>query len=472
MDMWREHQVMDRVIARHLLMPLIHGLRGEPVRRHAVSLSRSEWWSGDQLQDYRFRALRALLDHAYRESSFYRTRFERSGVAPGDIATPEDLALLPFLEKGEVPDLLRTIRAPSFPPGRISRRQTAGSTGTPLTVLADPDTSARSFAARIRFQGWHGLKPGDRQVRFWGRPLTGSLRKARLKDALLNRIMIDSTALEPERVPATLQRIQSFGPDYAYGYTSMLQAFAEAMGAGGLTGRDLGLRIAIYTSETCLPSQRAQLAETFACPVVPEYGCSEVDIIAFGCPAGGLHINAENLWVEVVPSADAPPGSGEVVVTDLGNRLMPLIRYRLGDLASLVAGPCSCGRGLPLLGEIAGRSQGQFIITSRGSRIHSQTLAYLFEAMAAQGLPLRQFQIVQEAIGRLRVDLSLPPDAAVDQIGITARIREQAQALLQERCDVEVRFVAEADAGRKGRKFRHFESRLGQGAGAREGDGA
>lgn len=451
---------MDPVIARRLVLPLIHRLRGEPVAARTRFLRESAAWSRERLEEYRLLRLRRLVDVAFETVPFHRRRLEAVGYRPGDLRDLSDLARLPLLEKRDVAALAAGIRTPGTLPGRITPRRTAGSSGTPLTVLADAETSAWSFAARNRFQGWFGLEPGAPQARFWGRPLQGSLRKARLKDALLNRVTVDSRALDPGRAAGTLERLRRFRPAYAYGYTSMLLAFADVIEASGPGGDALGLRAAIYTSESCLPTQARRLELVLGCPVTPEYGCSEVDIIAFGCPRGGLHVNAESICVEIIPCDEAPAGAGEVVITDLNNTLMPMLRYRLGDLARHGAGSCPCGSTLPLLAEVTGRSQGQFFLTRRGTRIHSQTLAYLFEEWAADGWPLHQFQMIQEALGHLRIELAVTPGGALDLEAATARIRAEVEEILEEPCRIDVEVVDAVDAGRGGRKFRHFVSRL------------
>jgi phenylacetate-CoA ligase len=164
-----------------------------------------------------------------------------------------------------------------------------------------------------------------------------------------------------------------------------------------------GLKAVIATSETLLPAQRKELARHFGVPVALEYGCSEVDIISFSCPAGGQHIVADNLIVEVVRFGDEPDGVGQVVVTDLNNTLMPIIRYRVGDLVPLESPSCTCGRGWPCLGQIVGRSQGQYILVPGQGRVHSQFVVYLVEELMARGVVRGRFRIIQEKPDLLRV---------------------------------------------------------------------
>jgi phenylacetate-CoA ligase len=115
-------------------------------------------------------------------------------------------------------------------------------------------------------------------------------------------------------------------------------------------------------------------------------------------------VSAENLVVEVLKedgTGCSPGESGEIVVTDLNNRAMPLIRYRLRDFAE-VGGPCPCGRGLPALTRVWGRAY-DLVSTPLGRRYHGEFFMYLFEDLRAAGLGVDQFQVVQEGVDDLEV---------------------------------------------------------------------
>jgi phenylacetate-CoA ligase len=116
---------------------------------------------------------------------------------------------------------------------------------------------------------------------------------------------------------------------------------------------------ALVTSAEVLEWQDRQLLErVFGCPVFDRYGCREVSVVASECSGhDGLHVMAEGLYVEIeTPDGPARPGQmGAVLVTDLLNYAMPLIRYRIGDMATWAPGPCACGRALPRLQCVVGR---------------------------------------------------------------------------------------------------------------------
>jgi phenylacetate-CoA ligase len=200
----------------------------------------------------------------------------------------------------------------------------------------------------------------------------------------------------------------------------MLDAFASHLNEAGIDGKQLGLKLVVTTAEVLSDPQRARLQRVFGCPVQNEYGCGEVGPIAYECPRGALHVMSDHLLVELLANGERPaaPGeSGEVVVTDLANRAMPLVRYRLGDFAVAGTAPCLCGRGFPTLQRIWGREY-DFVETGDGRRFHGEFFMYLFEELRQHGIGIPQFQVVQEGPADLAIAvLSLTePSARVDRL--------------------------------------------------------
>jgi len=221
------------------------------------------------------------------------------------------------------------------------------------------------------------------------------------------------------------------------------------------------LKAIISTSETLLTKQQDELFDFFNCPVVNEYGCSEVDVISFTCPAGGQHVISSNVIVEVIRFGDEPEGYGQVVVTDLHNRMMPVIRYRLGDLVPLKQTMCDCGRGWPCLGDILGRSQGQYIILADGQRVHSQFVVYMLEELMEQGVPIGRFKIFQEKVDLLHILVSKSGSDEIDLNRILKFCRSQGESVFGSQISWKIDKV-DADVLEKGRvnKYQHFESKV------------
>jgi phenylacetate-CoA ligase len=160
----------------------------------------------------------------------------------------------------------------------------------------------------------------------------------------------------------------------------------------------------ITTSEVLTPVHRAHLEEAFSCRVYDEYGCGELGTIAHECDSGSLHVNAENLLVEIFDGdRQCEPGQrGEIVVTELNNFAMPLIRYRLGDFGVLARDKCSCGRTLPVLQEVSGRAY-DLVYNREGRLFHAEFFMYIFEEVKNKGLGIKSFQVVQESYEKFAV---------------------------------------------------------------------
>jgi phenylacetate-CoA ligase len=204
----------------------------------------------------------------------------------------------------------------------------------------------------------------------------------------------------------------------------------------------LGIRVAFVTSECLYDHQRVEIEKTFGCRVANGYGGRDAGFIAHECPQGSLHITAEDLIVELV-DADGrvvPAGeSGEIVITHLATRDFPFLRYRTGDVGVIDDRACACGRGLPVLREVKGRST-DFVVAMDGTVLHGLALIYVVRDLPG----IRTFTIVQESLERTRV--SIVPEGAEERLRAT--IREGIQARLRRKVAVDVDLVESIAAER------------------------
>lgn len=401
-------------------------------------LSRSQWRSHEELLALQLGSLRLLLRHAYDNVPGYRRRFSEVGFDPYDPAALRDvtdLRRLPVLTREEA---LRTqddlsCQAP-LPDGPMIIKSTSGTTGNPFRFRYNRDSEVWRQAVKLRGYRWAGWEPGVMTVHYWGPPAVAPRGQQALKIALdraLRREVYLDCARQGDadlrQVVAALKRLR---PRCLIGFTQATVELGRFILRHGL--RDYPAMNVICGAERLFPQDRPILEEAFGRPgsVFETYGCREVMLIASECEAHeGMHVAMENLVTEVVDEAGqpVPPGqSGQLLVTDLHNYGMPLIRYRTGDLAVAAPSPpddggrCPCGRGLGRLLRVEGR-QADLLRGSDGRGIPG----IVFNAIiAGLGGKVDQFQAVQRRDGH--IDLKVVPGPEFDESvvqGLTHRLR-------------------------------------------------
>jgi phenylacetate-CoA ligase len=239
-----------------------------------------------------------------------------------------------------------------------------------------------------------------------------------------------------------------------FGYPSALAYIAKHAQATGQSMAHLGVKVAFVTSERLYDEQREQIERIFGCPVANGYGGRDAGFVAHECAEGGMHVTAEDIIVEIVdrdgnvlPSGQA----GEIVVTHLATHDFPFVRYRTGDVGVLDEQGCACGRGLPLLKEIQGRTT-DFVMASDGTIMHGLALIYVVRDLPG----VRAFKIVQESLATTRV--LLVPDADFSESSVSKIVTGLRRRLGQD-VDVVVERVDDIPPERSG-KHRYVTSRL------------
>ncbi len=386
----------------------------KPYGRNATFLERSQWWSWSRIQELQMRKLTALLDHAYANVPFYRCRFEAAGLRPSDIQAPADLARLPILTKREIQDHVDGLLTHGVDRRELHENHTGGSTGHPLTFYQDANYLAWAEADLLRNYRMTGYELGTRWAFLWGSDYDAGAHKSplgRLKDRVIyNTLWVNTFDLTVDTLTQAAEQLVRWQPEILVAYVSsatLLARFVQAEAIKAIRPR------AIQTSaEVLTRDDRQLLEETFGCPVFDRYGCREVGNIAHECSAHqGLHNLAENNLLELLDAHGVPvePNQlGRVVVTNLNNYAMPLIRYENGDMAVPSQRTCTCGRGLPLISSVAGRTT-DIVTSPSGKLLHGEFFTHLFYKIKG----VYQFRVVQETRAHLHVQIV--PSSEFDQ---------------------------------------------------------
>jgi phenylacetate-CoA ligase len=365
-----------------------------------------ERWSAAQWHAWRQERLAFVLHRAATRVPYYRDQW-MARRRRGDRASWELLEHWPILEKDAVRQHPRAFVADDCSVRRMFHLRTSGTTGTPLDVWRSRATVTALYSLGMaRTRGWHGLTLRDRRAMLGGQLVT-PVRQRRppfwVWNAALHQLYMSSYHLAPDLIPHYLDALVRYRIVYLTGYTSSMYALAQE--ALRLGRRDLKMVVAITSAEPLLGHQREAIAAAFQCPVRETYGMGESVAEATECEAGRLHQWPEAGLIEVLDAGQlAPSGTfGELICTGLLNPDMPFIRYRVGDSGRLAAdgARCECGRTLPLITAIDGRTT-DLLLTRDGRRVFWLNPVFY-------GLPVRESQIVQEALDRIRVRYAPAP---------------------------------------------------------------
>jgi phenylacetate-CoA ligase len=389
-------------LVRNILYPLDRWRTGDYAEmRYLREFERTQFLSGGEIAAMQLGRLRGMLDHAYRQCPFYRERFDDVGLLPSDVQSVDDLAVLPPLEKHEIQDNRDQMVACHWPRPELVPNQTGGSTGSPLSFFLSRDRLHSRAAATIRHNRWAGWDLGAKVALLWGAPRDrpANCWRSRLRNLLIDRrLFLDTGHLTERRLSDFHDALKRFRPRVILAYAGAIVLFARYLRARKVIPYQP--HAIITSAEVLEPADRILVEEVFGCRVFNRYGCREVSVIASECPEhAGLHTMAEGLLVEIVKSKkSALPGEvGSILVTDLLNRAMPLIRYRIGDLGAWEEGACRCGRGLPRLRSVAGRVT-DFLVGGDGRLVSG---VFLATYLVAQRPSLGQVQIHQEKAGQV-----------------------------------------------------------------------
>lgn len=338
---------------------------GLDVRRKLWELERTQWLSREQLEAWQLVRLQKLVKHAYEHVPYYHDLYRSLDIHPEDIKTLKDFQSLPFLTREDVINHLESLICPELR-HQAQTRFTGGSTGQPMRFVIDQLFRRWDLALEFRGRGWYGAREGDKIAFVWGVETDLHVRnwRARLKAKILRERYLNAFCMTEANMRAFADMLVGWQPQILRAYAVALSLFAQSVKDRGIEG--IRPRLIELTSEKVTDRQRRLLQEVFQCKVADWYSSRELGTIALQCPQGGQHV-CETRFLEIVTGGRVlgPGELGEVVITSTHQYTMPFIRYKIGDMAVYEPGTCSCGRGLPVLRQVVGRTN-DFVVTPDG----------------------------------------------------------------------------------------------------------
>jgi phenylacetate-CoA ligase len=373
---------------------------------HMRELDHTQWLSREEIKRLQVERLKKLLLHAQAHCAFYRERFRAAGFEAEAFSKLSDLEAIPPLTKRDVQERYQEMIVDNFPREQLIENHTGGSTGTPLTFYQSQEFKDWEWAEIRRDFAMCGQKPGMRLAFLWGSDYDAKTHKSwseriindRLKG---NLIWVNMFDVREADLVAAAKKLVGFRPHLLIGYVSSLTLFAQVVRSHHIKGiRPLAIQA---SAEVLTQPQRALIEETFDAKAFDRYGCREVGNIAHECDHHeGLHLLAERNYTEFLRDGRpvAPGETGMITVTNLHNYAMPLIRYQMGDMGRPTDRQPTCGRGLPLMEMVEGRSA-DVITTPSGKLLHGEFFTHLFYKLEG----IRQFQVIQETRQQLVIKI-------------------------------------------------------------------
>ena len=327
-------------------------------------------WDRAQVEQYQSERLRKLIGHAWETVPYYRDEMNRRGLKPGDFRTAADVGQLPVLDREAIQNNQAALLSSKYSLESLHRGGSSGTTGVPIRYYHDREAVSASIAAVYALWSMSGWQPGQRNVHVWGNQVSvkrWSTMGSRVKNFLSRQKNVASTLLnEPENFPALAQQLIRFNPQSLEGYTSSIYTLAMYFQQQGL--RLPNLKQVLTTAENLEPQQQALIEQVFA-PVGDLYGSSEVPGVASRpILEGRYYVLEPHVIAEAAESGI--PGMKDLLITDLNNYGMPMIRYKIGDMIDELQQPEGNARyPFAWFGKIQGR--GADVITlPNGKKFH------------------------------------------------------------------------------------------------------
>ncbi|MGB1140605.1 MAG: phenylacetate--CoA ligase family protein [Halioglobus sp.] len=388
---------------RHALLPVHEHLKGHSTMRVHRAMDALQWQTPQEVSQYQLQRLRNFLQDIGSNVPYFTDLFRELGFEPLNLSSLDDLGRLPLLGKAEIRGNTERLRATDAPD--LARFNTGGSSGEPLVFYLGKERVSHDVAAKRRATRWWGVDIGDPEIVVWGSPIElGAQDRVRLlRDRLFRTRLLSAFEMSTDNLDRFIAEIRAFRPRMLFGYPSSLALIAQRARQTNQALDSLGIKVAFVTSERLYDHQRQQIEAVFNCPVANGYGGRDAGFIAHECPQGSLHITADDIVVEILRpdgSRAAPGEQGEIVTTHMATRDFPFVRYRTGDVGALNVAPCACGRGLPVLTDLQGRTT-DFLVAQDGTVMHGLALIYVLRELNT----VEEFKIIQESLDSVRVQV-------------------------------------------------------------------
>jgi len=370
------------------------------------SLEETQWLSYGEFEELQLAQIRQLLKVAKEGSAYYRTLFEEMGFCPDDLSTLSDISKLPILEKETLRNQITNIISQRIPRNQMISGHTSGTTGTAIPLVYTQKTLANEYAAVWRMRKRFGIELDMLHATFGGRlvvPVKQKYPPFWRFNKPGRQVLFSPYHMTLENMKYYVSAIDEYDFDYWQGYPSSIYLIAAYLDENGIKLRKPP-RAIFTSSETLLGYQRQLIEKAVSAPIYDRYGNSEFCSSICQCEVGNYHVDMEFGLVEVEKIEETEDTyTGHLVCTGFWNEALPIIRYRIGDVVTLMKKNCCCGRESTPVTMIDGRIEG-YIVTPDGKRIGR--IDHVFKDM----VNIKESQILQDDASSITVKIVSRPE--------------------------------------------------------------
>ncbi len=411
-------------------------------------LNKTQYYNDDKLKELQWDKLKKLIKHSYETVPYYRSLLDSNGIKPDSINSYDDYRKIPILTRKQISENRDLLISKEYKIEDLKKASSSGSTGEPLALYHTSDFKLWAKAHQLRNYNWcGGYEIGDRFALLWGSEIYFKLKTYldMFENKLMNRIEFNTFRLNEKYLLDMCKKLSKFKPKLISSYPSSLLFMSEVMLKHNINVSPAAIQT---TSETLTQIDRKIISERFNCKVMDKYGSRETNVIACECEEQmGMHINIENTFVEFLRDGKpVKPGEiGEIVVTNLNNYGMPLIRYAIGDLGIPLEEKCKCGRTLPLMRQLNGR-ESDIITTVNGDMIDSYFFSYLLQDFKE----IAYFQIVQTTLKDITLNLVMNKE--IEKKNFESKITEKINFFTNNSFDIHYEYVDNIPIEKSGKR--------------------
>lgn len=380
---------------------LLYSMKGRNRYKHYKEFRTLQNLPQAELRQRQFWLLSSLIAYAYDTVPFYKNSFDQLGLHPNDIRSFADYTRLPVISRQDIQEHLTEMVSGKVLENMRYLNFSGGTTGEPIRFYQDlrlREAMESNWLLCLSFAGW---KPSDMVISIWGNPRDANAThiKKGLRPWLAGQLVLNGYRYSKEEFKLWLAAIASYRKVYIYGYVSVIADLAEYMLENNKKAPTV--QAVLTTAERLHDSQRETITKAFGCKVYNQYGSREVPGISMECAEGNMHLLTHSAYAEFLPLTEKTrthvleAGGGEdeglcrIVLTNLTNRAMPLLRYEVGDYGMPQEGACACGRGFPLMRMGLGRLGGS-LIAPDGKRLYSSF--FIRQLHGIEGISAFQFR--------------------------------------------------------------------------------